>query len=105
MTKKALRPFPKFPGGRLPESAKPRFRKKDGSLILRHVRCGICGRNRAKACFYHLFGGRLHIGACYPCMACLPWSDTTEFLEQRLLERFAEMFSSEVAVQTKRKRR
>ena len=97
---KALRPFPKLPGGRLPESAKPKWRK-DGSLIRRSVRCGICGRNRARAAYYHVFGGRLHVGVCWPCMSCLPWSETNEYIEQRLLERFAEMFQGAVAAQIK----
>lgn len=102
MKPKALRPFPKLPGGRLPESATPRWRK-DGTLIRRSVRCGICGRNRAK-CGYEVFGARLFVGACLQCMSCLPWSETNEFIEQRLLERFAEMFRGAVAVQIKKER-
>jgi hypothetical protein len=101
MKKKALRPFPKLPGGRLPESAAPRWRR-DGTLMRHSVRCGICGRNRAKCGYYHIFGGRLHVGVCWPCMNCLPVSDTNEFIEERLLERFAEMFRGAVAVQIKK---
>jgi hypothetical protein len=37
-------------------------------------------------------------------MSCLPWSETNEFIEQRLLERFAEMFRGAVAVQIKKER-